>query len=227
MEAESTKTVRLFWGLTTVVGWSLGLTVGLAIGEVLGRYANIAFYEQVGPIGSAVRDIFAGACVGLSLGILQRFVPSSRFAQASWSWPLKSALVIAIGFAITRVFGNPVVRDIDYGVLLNFGFDLPPRWLPTSVGLANYEFGGPIAGAIVGLTSALLLPPFLQIQIKNWGRWIILTCLPTTIGFTLGTIPSLLDFDLIIIAIITAFCIAAVDILVYTARIHLLTSESQ
>jgi hypothetical protein len=56
---------------------------------------------------------------------------------------------------------------------------------------------------------------------------LILSILPTTIGFTLGAIPSLLRFDLIVISTVTAFSIATVDVLVYETRIRQVASPRQ
>ncbi len=202
---------RLFWFLATAVGWSLSLTIGLALGEVLGRYANVAFYAALVPVGAFLRDIFAGFCVGIATGIFQWPV-IMRTGFSIGNWPLKSAILITFGFVVARILGAPVVNDVS-GFLLSVGFSLPPRWFPVSVGSADYTLGGPIAGALVGVTVSLLHPNFLPAKVKSWVKWLIVSSLPSIVAFTIGSIPSLLGADLIVIAVTTAIAYAIVDTL--------------
>jgi hypothetical protein len=208
---------RVLWLLSTAVGWSLGLTVGLALGEVSGRYTNVAFYETAGYLGSYVRDIVAGLCVGIATGILQSPF-TGMLPYSIKQWPLKSALLTTLGFVVARALGAPVVSDVQSGPLFSFGFFLPPRWFPATVGLANYALGGPIAGALVGVTLSLLRPAFVRARVKNLGKWLMVSSLPATVALTVGSIPSLLGVDLIVIAVTTGISYATVDTLLLRAQ---------
>jgi len=213
---------RFFWFVATAAGWTLGLTLGLAFGEVLGRYANVWLYDQVGDIGSFVRDIFTGLLIGVGVGIFQRPVIAHLYPNFH-PWPLKSAAQAALGFFIARLLGSPVVTDVQSGPLFSLGFYLPPTWLPTSVGLAHYSLGGPVAGLLFGISVALCQPPFVSAQARSWPRWILFKSLPAIIGITIGTISGLVGFDLLIVGITTAISFAVVDAWVFSAQMRQLT----
>ena len=213
------KRQQLDWFLATGVGWFAGLTLGLSVGEVAGRYGNVLLNEAVGPVGSSIRDLIAGISVGALSGAFQW--PTARsFHQAFRLWPLKSVFLVSVGFMIARGLSFPIVQDTEYGFLFSSGFDLPPRWYPTSVGKANHTLGGPVAGVIVGVMMAILQPLFLHARVQSWKRWLVVKSVPAMVGFSLGTIPSLLGFDLLIIALVTGLAFALSDALLLGAQLQ-------
>jgi len=210
---------QLDWFLATAVGWFAGLALGLSVGEVLGRYGNVLLDETVGPIGSSIRDLFAGISVGALSGVFQ-WPAARRFHRSFQRWPLKSVSLVSIGFIIARGLSFPIVQDAEYGFLFSFGFDLPPRWLPISVGLANHTLGGPVAGVIVGVTMAILQPLLVHARVQNWKRWLVVKSVPAMVAISLGTIPSLLGFDLLVIALVTGLAFALSDALLLGAQLQ-------
>ena len=203
----------LLWQTSTFLAWFLGITIGLTLGEVLSRNLNILFYDKAGfLVGSLARNVFTGVTVGLLSGLFQSpLILSTRLSPIRWI--LDNVLAFGIAFLLAEFLGFPVVRDIDYGMLLSFGFDLPPQWFPVALdfGLANNTLGGPFSALIVGIMAGVILYLSLRKELTHPLMWILRFSIGPTFGLIIGMIPMFFSRELLVTAAVTGLSVGIIQ----------------
>jgi hypothetical protein len=203
----------LLWQTSTFLAWFLGITIGLTLGEVLSRNLNILFYDKAGfPVGSVARNVFTGVTVGLLSGLFQSpLILSTRLSSIRWI--PGNVLAFGVAFLLAEFLGFPVVRDIDYSMLLSFGFDLPPQWSPFALnfGFGNNTLGGPISAIIVGIMAGVILYLYFRKELAHPLTWIFRFSIGPTFGLVIGMIPMFFSRELLVIASVTGLSVGIIQ----------------
>ena len=203
----------LLWQTGTFLAWFLGMTIGLTLGEVLGRSLSMLVYDKAGVlVRSIARNVFTGATVGLLSGIFQaHLILGNRLSPIRWI--LGNVTALGASFLLADFLGFPVVRDIDYGILFSFGFDLPPRWSPFALefGLGNSTLGGPISAVIVGIMAGVILFFCFRKELAHPVTWIFRYAFGPTFGLIIGIIPIFFSRELLVVAAVTGLAVRIIQ----------------
>ena len=206
----------LLWQTGTFLAWFLGMIIGLTLGEVLGRNLNVLVYDKADfVVGSLTRNVFTGATIGLLSGLFQApLILRTRLSPIRWI--LGNVIALGVAFFLAESLGFPVVRDNDYGLLVSFGFDLPPQWSPFALefGLGNNTLGGPISAVIVGIIAAVILFLFFREKLAQPFSWLFRYAFGPTFGLIIGIIPIFFSRELLVVAAVTGLSVVIQGLLV-------------
>ena len=173
--------VWLSWIIASLIGWTVGLIVGL----------SVTFNEGL-----------VAVTLGAAIGISQWFVLKSRLRNAVW-WIVSSAVGVLLGVLGSGILGFPIVQGVDFSL----GFNIPP-WRPSGIDIyelrvVSYVLGGPVAGLLIGTAVGTAQWLVLKQRVDRAGWWIAANGLGWAVAFLFGFLLSHFTKNLFIVVITT------------------------
>lgn len=180
--------VWLSWIIASLIGWSVGLVVGLSV---------------------TLNEGLVAATLGVAIGISQWFVLKPRLGNAGW-WIVSSAVGVLLGAAVSGILGFPIVQGVDFSL----GFNIPP-WRPSGIDIyelrvVSYVLGGPVAGFLIGTTVGTAQWLVLRQRVDRAGWWIAANGLAWAVAFLFGFLLSGFTKNLFAVTIITGLVVGTI-----------------